>query len=204
MAVSWVARRWNLSTTQVVDGGVYTAAIQFDASGNVVGLAAQPGAPSLAATLVVSGQTGAFFSGDPEPAVGGFDWSPDGSQIVYGGIGGTYVTVPGSTPRLLVGDGVGPGVAGGSPQWSPDGSKIAFGGPDIYTISPNGTGLKTIARAGLREFLYGPRWSPTGSHLVFRKTLSPNIDVIRVTASGSGATNLTVDVSTGAAPVAWR
>ena len=82
---------------------------------------------------------------------------------------------------------------------------------------PDGTGQATVvAAAGGGQGM--PRWSPTGSDLVFLRLSSSNpsnqrYDVYRVAAAGGAVTNLTADLDTRpvgnggdgqAFPLGWR
>jgi dipeptidyl aminopeptidase/acylaminoacyl peptidase len=104
-----------------------------------------------------SGQTNLTppgFTGDPS-------WSPDGQKIAFasdGGSGGAQhvwtMNADGSgASRLTNSD-----QAERTPAWSPDGTKIAFveggPGPPIYTVNPDGTGLKFFWAGGV------PDWQP--------------------------------------------
>jgi hypothetical protein len=70
----------------VIEGGVYTAAITFDGSGDVVGLAAQPVSPAVPVGLVLWTGTygsGTYFGNDLGPDLWEHDWAPSGTQLVY-------------------------------------------------------------------------------------------------------------------------
>jgi TolB protein len=62
-----------------------------------------------------------------------------------------------------------------TPSWSPDGSTIAFatssfGDPEsgeIYTVRPDGTGLRRLTRNGVWDT--SPDWSPDGKRIVFAR-----------------------------------
>lgn len=58
------------------------------------------------------------------------------------------------------------------PDWSPSGDRIAFHGwvdgqPQIFTVGPDGSGLRQLTQAGRNE---DPSWGPDGRHLVFAST----------------------------------
>ena len=214
--VSWIARRWDLDTeiVLVLEGGIYSAGIEFDGNDNVIGLTGQPTAPLVAGDLVVD------QNGDLRPEQRSHDWSPDGNQIVYAFargfdrgqlgiadlIGGDTSIIP--TDRVAT-----------LPVWSPDGSKIAFqsgaGNSNIATINPDGSGEKIIVRRTPRTGAGTPIWSPTGEHVIyifFSGSVfdDARFDLYRVTAKGGGKANLTEDLDTrtssgtAAWPVAWR
>jgi Tol biopolymer transport system component len=60
-----------------------------------------------------------------------------------------------------------------SPDWSPGGKLLAFGtnsqrvGSSIFTIKPNGTGLKQITTDRYPQNAIGPVFSPRGNRLAF-------------------------------------
>jgi hypothetical protein len=193
--ISWVAQRWDSARGVVVEAGIYQAALAYDALGNLTGIA-----PGSVALLL------------PTPDVGTHDWSPDGSRIVYDLL---------STRELRIADLVSGDVtllyAGPAyrPVWSPAGSAIAFQESvyrgDIMTIKPDGTSLKTVIRSQGRSHsqptVWGPSWSPTGSHLVYEQYTINNwiitSYVYRARADGSASVNLTPE-SSNAVPLAWR
>jgi TolB protein len=58
------------------------------------------------------------------------------------------------------------------PDWSPMGDRIAFHGwvagvPEIFTVAPNGRGLRQLTQVGRNE---DPSWAPDGRHIVFHST----------------------------------
>ena len=147
------------------------------------------------------------------------DISPDGSRLVYAT---TRHRVPGSlgcptrnfeieTSRLDGSDRrrlTDHGLWDLSPAWSPDGASIAFarfigcqprnrrddGGPGIFSIRPDGSGLRMISRFtesfiddgsygywsyfGDRHYQSGPVWSPDGKTLAFvtQVDVTPDVD----------------------------
>jgi Tol biopolymer transport system component len=143
----------------------------------------------------------------------GYDWSPEGTWIVYTATG----------PEIWVAD----AYAGGSgewlcdgygPRWSPvledDSTLIAFaigswGNTEIRTINPNGASPPTpVVAMGKNRTIKGDSiyWSPMGTHLVYTRIQSNNnsYNVYRVGADGSDPTNLTNDLKENAFSIGWR
>jgi Tol biopolymer transport system component/streptogramin lyase/major membrane immunogen (membrane-anchored lipoprotein) len=89
-------------------------------------------------------------------------WSPDGSRIGFGSIGGLFTvdaTTGGDRSSL------GPGLL---PKWSPDGTKIVTGylesgtgQYDIYVMNSNGTGRVNITNTPNPHDETSPDWQPT-------------------------------------------
>jgi Tol biopolymer transport system component len=83
------------------------------------------------------------------------------------------------------------------PEWSPDGSRIIFNNDfhpvhgrnigDIFTIRPNGTGLKRLTHViPLKEADYRPDYSPDGKMIVFNQ-LVPKGHPAVLTMKANGA-----------------
>jgi hypothetical protein len=117
------------------------------------------------------------------------DFTPDGSQVVYGDGDNIYVIdAEGGTPELLL--------AGDPPLWtfSPDGTQIAYidwghgdSGHSVRVMNSDGTGMRVVVEdsmnmgAGhIRDF--GLDWSPDGQHLVFANTRG--VYVVGIDGSG--------------------
>ena len=96
------------------------------------------------------------------------------------------------------------GVDDGNPDWSPDGSTIAFhrcvvkgvGGCAIFTIRPEGTGLKRLGPRGDDRAL--PAWAPNGKAIAFSRGWGPVQDdwikfneLFVMNASGTGLRQIT-------------
>jgi TolB protein len=134
---------------------------------------------------------------DTEPA-----WSPDGKTILFRGpsAGGHSfdlytVGADGAGQKRVTSNAA--DVTATHPDWSPGGKLIVFqrmktgsgAGTGIYTIEPNGTGLKRLTIGGLE-----PAWSPNGKQIAFVSSDSsaPNVNEIFVmSAAGTGKRRLT-------------
>jgi Tol biopolymer transport system component len=190
--ISFRARRWSGST--IVEGGIYTASLQFGPDGNITGLAAQPVAPAIPFSL----------DSTQWPNVRTYGWDPTGSKIAYDDSATLGVADVVGSPHQIIYNGY-----SHTPQWSPDGSKIAFTNANvgISTINPNGTSLKEIVRRTSAWTFDRPFWSPTGSHIVcygFAATGPINDDIFRATSNGNSLTNLTNTSSDSEYPMGWR
>src|SRR5919206_365500 len=68
--------------------------------------------------------------------------------------------------------------AGDGPDWSPDGSRILFRSPEtedflrsnIWTIHPDGTGLRQVTHAGPGTKVYSASFSPDGTAITLGMT----------------------------------
>jgi len=199
LAVSFKARRWVGNV--LVEGGLYTANLAYRADGNIVGLTAQPAAPTLAFPL----------DGNGSPAFGRHSWGLSSTQVAYIDSPETGLWVAnlstGTKTRIYSG-----GV--GYLDWAQDGTKILFGSGTIRTVKPTGAGLRTVI---------GPRYinnvvvsgfghayfSPTASHITCVGIMNLpgggiDNDVIRATATGGSVTNLTNTSTINEIPIAWR
>ncbi|MHC4500501.1 MAG: TolB family protein [Planctomycetota bacterium] len=146
-----------------------------------------------------------------------YDWSPDGTWIVYSA-GGVWVVD-------AYGNGAGEWLCDGwTPRWSPElddvgSTLIAFrvgswGEAEIRTISPGGGPETTIVALGKNRTIWGGMdWSPNGTHLIYTRIHSKacsacqyndSYDVYRVGADGSDPTNLTKDLQEEAFSMGWR
>jgi TolB protein len=117
----------------------------------------------------------------------GADWSPDGTQVTFAAhdrSGSRFdtavyvVNADGSDLRRITP----PGVGGLSAQWSPDGERIAFtvgeriaftggccGLPSVWTIRPDGSGLREVARPANHGGFGTPVWSPDSTALLLNR-----------------------------------
>jgi hypothetical protein len=112
-------------------------------------------------------------AGDTAPS-----WSPDGKRIVFersvAGRANIYVVdANGSQLRALTSNG-----RSGIPAWSPDGKTIVFSiehpvssngqeTVNLYSIRPDGTGLRRLTHDHALQYASSPAWSPDGTHIAF-------------------------------------
>jgi hypothetical protein len=156
---------------------------------------------------------------DYYPEVWFFDWSPAGDEVVYmrDDQRGNYSLdvkrffADGTSETRSLG-------YGRYPEWSPDGSRIAFQNSDsaIWTMRPDGTGGVKLSSPKVNSFQshVQPTWSPDSQHLAFtqitRKTVKGSLsalsdyDILRISASGDKATNLTADTDITSGVIGWR
>jgi Tol biopolymer transport system component len=110
--------------------------------------------------------------------VGG-DWSPDGTHVTFAA---QDLSVPRSHTAVYVVNAGGshlrritaPSLDGESAQWSPDGERIAFtsgccGFPGAWTVRPDGTRLREVARPADRGGFLTPVWSPDSTALLLNR-----------------------------------
>lgn len=188
-------------------GGIYSALLLFDGSGNVTGLTAEP-------TFLVSiGVTGNLeypnarnrvsFSPDMTTLVSDRRLDGQRNQLVR-------VTVPGGVVTNLVTDAGGHELS--APQWSPSGTKIAFDVGNtasdartyIDTVSSTGTGRISLISSSTAN-LFKPYWSPDSNFVAYNKLIlrDSHFDIFRVTSTATGNVNLTADVRS-ATLLGWR
>jgi Tol biopolymer transport system component len=107
-------------------------------------------------------------------------WSPDGTRIAVMLLNIKAKPHNGSAIYVLNADGsnlhrVTPlRLNAGNPDWSPDGERIAFnssfeaqGAVEIYTVRPDGSGLKRLRKEATDSYSFDPSWSPNGKRLAF-------------------------------------
>jgi WD40 repeat protein len=123
-------------------------------------------------------------------------WSPDSRRIAYAarvgdGDGLFTIGADGSGERLVVKNVEGShGI-----EWSPLGSRIAFSRysrrplvESVYTVRPDGTGLRRVSRSAGGESSRQPSWSRDGTLLLYERERYDGADDsdVFVTAAGSG------------------
>jgi TolB protein len=125
--------------------------------------------------------------------------SPNGRRIAFtrfeaNGIAAqVYVmNADGSHPHAITP----PGLEGGAPNWSPDGHLVAFNtnqsrtGSRIFTVRPNGTGLRALTPDLYPHNETGPSYSPDGSKIAFASDRRYGdgccFDLFEINANGTG------------------
>ncbi|HEY3542216.1 MAG TPA: hypothetical protein VGK79_06710 [Gaiellaceae bacterium] len=121
-------------------------------------------------------------------------WSPDGGRVAFssnrGGSSAIYVMRADGTHVRRISP------AGSfTPAWSPGGRAIAFSSsartpenPEIYTVRPDGTGLRrlTFTKGGIGTLGDDswPAWSPDGKRIVFSSNRTGNGELWVMNADG--------------------
>lgn len=141
-------------------------------------------------------------------------WSPDGTQVAFGGVGLDGAGAPDFTSTAVyvaAADGsrvkaiTEPGAFTEGAQWSPDGDWIVFNkksgpvgvkGSDLYLVHPDGSGLHAITGGGSagKSDQFGAVWSSDGSRLLFDSVPGGPVkrgDLWVVGVDGTGLSQLT-------------
>jgi hypothetical protein len=209
-SIEWSAKRWVDGVLDMDSFGIYSAGIDFDANGDVIGLSEEP-------TMIWN--TGTHSSGPKyHPNVKRFDWSPDGSQMVLVKIYHNDILYEIFIVDIVAQTETDLGTTGYRVRWSPDGNKIAFiQNQNLGTINPDGTDEEIIVPSevkGKTEKTVADKidWSPDSSHLVYTWRVirygndgpSGHYEVRRVEANGDNPTSMTNDLDVYAGSQAWR
>jgi Tol biopolymer transport system component len=134
----------------------------------------------------------------------GADWSPNGSQVVFGAqklSSGRFTTAlfvvnaDGTGLRQITPSGLG----AISAQWSPNGALIAFtsccGVSQAWVVHPDGTGLRQVTAPVHRAIFLTPVWSPDSTKLLFNRVDRSQVSLWTANTDGSGLSRLTDPVS---------
>jgi TolB protein len=127
-------------------------------------------------------------------------WSPDGTQIAVNLLNIEATPRNASAIYVLGADGSDPRritpmrLNAGSPDWSPDGRRIVFNSSyegqaavEIYTVRPDGTGLRRVRKEPKGSFSFEPVWSPNGKRIAFAhgtETQIPHIWTMKANGKG--------------------
>jgi Tol biopolymer transport system component len=143
-------------------------------------------------------------------------WSPDGRRLLF--VRQNVTAQPVDHQAIFVVGADGRGLhritpwemdAGDGPDWAPDGSRILFRSPDhedflhsqLYTIRPDGTGLKQITHVPDGIKLYSASFSPDGRFITFGlQGLGGLPDIYRMNADGTGVTPVAQTAAYDSAP----
>ena len=121
------------------------------------------------------------------------DWSPDGTTIVFIGLGGAIYKVPVSNPANSE-QVVSTGADNRHPRYSPDGTQIAFvsvrkGGEEVWIMQSDGSGLRKLVSGSW------PAWVPDGTSIVFQYSPESLVNdsgtLWMIGADGSGLSQIT-------------
>jgi TolB protein len=136
-------------------------------------------------------------------------WSPNGKQLVFE-VHNSKSGDPANARALFTINADGSGLhqltpwelnGGGKLDWSPDGKLILFGSYDapgheehgnLYTIHPDGTGLKRLTNYPAPKTVGAGSFSPDGKWIVFyRFSSTPYPDIFVMRSNGSGTRQVT-------------
>jgi Tol biopolymer transport system component len=135
-------------------------------------------------TVMNANGSGGFVAAPDASSAGGIDWSPDGSKLLYTGLTDNLYIVSvdpisgtAGTPTIFL-----PGPSY-DPSWSPDGTMVAF---DRYPcdcqsvssifvydlVSGSEFNFSQAVNVNGISNAWGPKWSPDGTRLAFKGTVS--------------------------------
>ncbi len=178
------------------EGGVYRADLAFSGGSYDNAITGLASAPSLYVDFPL------VEDGAPllVPDVVSCSFAPDGEEFTYRQRSSAQLWVWHDTgPSLLVSEGA-------YPVWSPDGSKIVYSWLGIYTVNPDGSKNKRIARPNAKTSLIGPSWSPDSASVLYHVSYHTEwgqADIYRIGADGSARKNLTDDIDGPAYSLGW-
>jgi len=207
--ITVVAHRWVQDAGgnwMSIDPGLYYVDVEPDTWASAP---PQPQSPQRIETIdlpVAEDEVGFYAN------ISGYDWSPDGTHVVYSTTDGLYVVQAddGATGQLLAVTGT------HSPRWSPiqasGHTQILFGvgqghAGRIDRVNDDGTVWITAVPIGSSSNIWtigaSARWSPAGTHFVYQEwTMDKKVfyriktsHVWRAAADGSGKTDLTTQMT---------
>jgi Tol biopolymer transport system component len=125
----------------------------------------------------------------------GATWSPNGQLLALTIQNTTKKPVKASAIYLIDSNGntvrrlTPPRLDAGNPDWAPNGKRIVFNSfyegqseSELYTVRPDGTGMRRLRKEHKNNYAFDPVWSPDGGRIAFvhasQKTL-PHIWSIR-------------------------
>ena len=127
-------------------------------------------------------------------------WSPDGTRIAVNMLNTKAKPRNGSAIYVLNADGTNfrqitpMRLNAGSPDWSPNGKRIVFNSSyegqaavEIYTVRPDGSGLKRVRKEPQYSAAFEPVWSPDGKRIAFvhaTRTQLPHIWTMKRNGKG--------------------
>jgi TolB protein len=87
----------------------------------------------------------------------------------------------------------------GNPDWSPDGRRIVFnssyegqGAVELYTVRPDGSGLRRLRNEPRNSFAFEPVWSPNGRRIAFARATTTQVPHIwTMKRNGTGLRQIT-------------
>ena len=132
-------------------------------------------------------------------------WSPDGKRIAVNILNIKAKPRNGSAIYVLDADGsnlrrITPmRLNAGNADWSPDGKRIVFNSSyegqaavELYTVRPNGGGLRRLRKESTRSVSFDPVWSPDGGRIAFvHATVRTLQHIWTIKRNGGGLRQLT-------------
>lgn len=191
--------------------GRWRLEVIVDFGGQMRGIANSPDENPTAALYVVSTQQSEgeaerrlIATSRTEAAPEGFQWSPDGSRLIYNwpdlyqSCVQRSCSVRSRTRHFLTSlDGSvhmrleTTSEFGSDYAWAPDGSKLLYqDAGDIFTLNADGTGRRRLTGDSAVVIWSAPRWSPDGSRILHVREIQGNSEIFVMNADGSHPRNL--------------